>query len=77
MSLWSHGDPNLLPCGFPMLFIASKETLNQIHSRGLITWYNHPSELVQEIIFTSREGERDHGHINYLWEVQDVDGKIF
>lgn len=45
--------------GFPMLFIASVGTLNQIYSGGLTTWHNHPTESVQEIVFTSIEKNTD------------------
>lgn len=41
--------------GFPMLFIASVGTLNQIYFGDLTTWSKHPTELVQEIIFISIE----------------------
>lgn len=51
VSLQSHSGPSVPTFGFPMLFIASKEALNQIHSGDLTTWYNHSSELVQGIVF--------------------------
>lgn len=50
-------DPNAPTVGFPMLFIASMETLSQIHFGDLTTRYNHPTELVQETVFLSTERE--------------------
>lgn len=59
VSLWSHGDPCAPAFRFPMLFRASKETINQIHSGNVITQSSHSAELVQEIVFTSIGREKE------------------